>query len=259
MQGPFPPGLVTWRDLAEGFIRVFSLHLQFQHLGDIASLQHWPLAAETCELRKLCSRSQIGKLSTRVNTSNLLMSCTNIYGAISSPSGRRSASKPANLWHGIYWQKCIIILCLRRKLGAAAWGRDVWAESSVREEEPERLVQQFPNRAKQGHCERCRRWDAWEHTGPSALGSAVVPLHCPSSSKLHWLWEDFEKRFRDLAGNPVKLQPAWHGHMQHLLDLLSRLFDRYTYESCKLPCTEFLRFCIPSQNIPTLKTGDSQL
>lgn len=204
LQGPFPCGSVTWRDFAKEFIRVFSLHLQFQHLGDIASLQHWPLVAETRELRKLCSRSQIGKLSTRVNTSNLLMSCTNIYGAISSPSGRQRASKPANLWHGIYWQKCIILLHLRRKLGAAAWGRDVWAESSAREREPEGLLQQFPNTANQGTA-RCASTGTPARS--QALGSAVARLHCPSSRKLHWLWEEFEKRFQDPAGNPAKLHP----------------------------------------------------
>lgn len=161
----FPLGSVTWRDFAEEFIRVFSLHLQFQHLGDIANLQHWSLAAETCELRKLCSRSQIGKLSTRVNTSNLLMSCTNIYGVISSLSGRQRASKAANLWHGIYWQKCIIVLHFRRKLGAAAWGKDVWAGSSVRQREPEEFLQQFPNTAEQGHCRMCQHRDPWEQGG----------------------------------------------------------------------------------------------
>lgn len=90
----------TWISKArEDFLKVFSPCLWLQHPGDTT----WPSVALTMSSGSSAPESQIGKLSARVDTSNLLNSCTNIYGTIYSRSGRQRDSKPADLWYGIYW------------------------------------------------------------------------------------------------------------------------------------------------------------
>lgn len=149
------------------------------------------------------------------------MSCTNIYGVVSSPSGRQRASKLTNLRHGIYWQKFIIILSLRRNVGA--WELSVELRAQGEKGSLRCFCSDFLVQEVRG-TEMCRHWGSWEHSGPSALASAVIPLHSPSSSKLHWFWEKFEEQLEILAGNPAKRQSTRHG--QCTPGLLSRLFDR---------------------------------
>lgn len=178
------------------------------------------------------------------------MSCTNIYGVVSSPSGRQRASKLTNLRRGIYWQKFIIILSLRRNVGA--WELSVELRAQGEKGSLRCFCSDFLVQEVRG-TEMCRHWDSWEHSGPSALASAVVPLHSPFSTKLHWFWEKFEEQLEILAGNPAKLQSTRHGHM-HTWTAVQVVWQKYQYS-----LLNFSDFLLPAKIWSKLKIDDFQL
>lgn len=133
---------------------------------------------------------------------------------------------------------------LRTKLGAAAQRRDVWAESSVRGFSSNFLIQQ-----SRGTVWCASTW-ILRQPEPSALGSAVAPLPCSSSRKLHTqgLRNEFRiqlvtlQNCKDMsqthgASPGTAVQVIWQKH-RYILTIAPYQISQILYSQPKSLCNE---------------------